>query len=105
LLPLRHDHLRAYAGARLQSLIGLLMAALALLVAFSMPALSQLGDWVAPLVLFPCLAAGTVGVGLWWVHYRLVREPIRLVFSSGDYLWFAGLHPGFLDHLPPWRPT
>jgi hypothetical protein len=101
-LPLRYDLLRSFARSRLQSLVGLAMGAISLLTILSLPFLFQLGDWVAPAVMLSCLAMGFVGVVLWCVNYRHLREPIKLVYGTADYLWFAGLHPAFLDRLPSW---
>ncbi len=101
-LPLRYDLLHAFARQRLQSLVGLAMAALALLAMFSLPLLSGLGDWVFLAVVLPGLAVGFVGVTLWWVNYGSLSEPLKVVFSAGDYLWLAGPSPAYLDRLPAW---
>jgi hypothetical protein len=101
-LPLSREPLRAFARARLQSLVGLALAVVVLIVCFMTPVLSQLGDWVLPAVLLPSLALGAVGIGLVWVNYRTLSEPLKVVYAYGPYLWLGGAHPAFLDHLPPW---
>ncbi len=101
-LPLSQVPRDAFARARLQSIIGLGLALLALITCFMTPVLSQLGDWAVPAVLLPSIAMGFVGIGLWWVNYRTLSEPVKVVYAHGPYLWIAGTHPAFLDHLPPW---
>lgn len=101
-LPLSQEPLRAFAQARLQSLIGLALALVVMIVFFLLPVLSQLGDWVVPAVLLPSIAMGFVGVGLWWANYRTLSEPVKVVDAHGPYLWMAGTHPAFLDQLPAW---
>lgn len=101
-LPLSREPLRAFARARLQSLIGLALALVVLIVCFLTPVLAQLGDWVVPAVLLPSIALGAVGIGLWWASYRTLAEPLKVVYAHGPYLWMAGTHPAFLDQLPAW---
>jgi hypothetical protein len=101
-LPLSREPLRAFARARLQSLIGLGLGLVVLIVCFLAPVLAQLGDWVAPAVLLPSLLLGAIGIGLWWVNYAALSEPLKVVYAHGPYLWLAGTHPLFLAHLPAW---
>jgi hypothetical protein len=101
-LPLRRDHLQAFARLRRQSLIGMLLMALMLIAMLSMPLLSRLGDWIYISVVPAILLSGIMGVVLWFVAYHSTTRPLTVVRAWGDYLWLAGVHDKFLAQLPRW---
>jgi len=100
-LPLCRRHLRAFAWQRLQSLVGLLLSAVSLLIMLFAPLLLPvLGDLVFLYVVPPGLLLGIAGVVMWIVSYYGTNQPLILVHARGDYLWFGGLHVSFLQALP-----
>jgi hypothetical protein len=101
-LPLSQAPLDSFHRAWVQSIIGWALALVAVVAGLMTPVLSLLGTGVLLAVLVPSLALGALGIGLWWVNYRTMYEPLKVVYAYGAYLWIAGTHPAFLDHLPPW---
>jgi hypothetical protein len=58
-------------------------------------------DVAGSLVALICLACGGTGIMLWRIVYSK-HAPLRIVHAWRDYVWFARVHPGFLDRLPEW---
>jgi len=104
-LPLCREHLNAFARQRLQSLIGLACAGIAILAAIAVGPLASLTDQVFICVLPPALFMGFVGVILWIVAFQETKRPLKAVHADGDYIWLEGVCSEFLRHLPEWGRT